>query len=168
MTVSACGCVLAAYAFFILDNRSRISKISALKGYRLAWTGGIRSRQGISRSSELANRISEPSSPNLAMNCIPIGKPDWLCPRGNVMAGCPVTFAAEVNTFVSSHRRMNPTKSTSVRIFEYFPRGSGSLIKVGVSSISYCSKNFPKVLRNLFKANSVIIISAAARPLEYL
>jgi len=28
------------------------------------------------------------------MNWIPIGRPDWLHPRGNVNAGCPVTIAA--------------------------------------------------------------------------
>src|SRR5579862_1141023 len=97
------------------------------------------SRQGITRSSQLANLIRASSRPNLAMNCTPIGRPDLLCPRGNDMAGCPVTFEAEQNDFVSSHNRIKPTKSTSVLIFEYLPRDSGSLVKVGVSNMSYFS-----------------------------
>jgi len=33
-----------------------------------------------------------PSKPSHEL--YPIGKLDWLCPRGNVIAGCPVTLAA--------------------------------------------------------------------------
>ena len=93
---------------FLTKIRSLIPWFSSLKDlptlhargrdYRLAWTGGIRSCHGICFSRELARRISAPSSPNLPMNWTPIGRPDWLHPRGNVMAGCPVTFSGGVNS----------------------------------------------------------------------
>ena len=64
------------------------------RDYRLAWTGGIRLRQGISCSSQLARRIRASSLPNLPMNCTPIGRPDWLYPSGKLMAARPHTHAS--------------------------------------------------------------------------
>ena len=89
---------------FLTKNSYLIPWFSSLKDlptlnargrdYRLAWMCGIRSCQGICFSSEPARRISAPSSPNLPMNWTPIGRPDWLHPSGNVMAGCPVTLGS--------------------------------------------------------------------------
>lgn len=55
-----------------------VAESLCVRYYRLTCADGIRSRQGMACSNLLASRIRVASSPNLATNCTPMGKPELL------------------------------------------------------------------------------------------
>ena len=116
----------------------------------LTWTDGLRFVHDKASSKALAMRISRSSFPKPATNCIPIGRPAALWHRGSETAGRPVALNKLVKVLNLDVPRYHCFNGISW-FWWIVPKGTGVCARVGVSSKSYFSKNFPTARRVVFQ-----------------